>query len=627
MSTPPPSAGRLWALPIPLLLLTLYAVCGGLYSLRQETRLAVRSAEEDTVRGVSEELALLQATLDTLLPQGGIAPTRELLARLASTPHLQVGLLLGGQGTVLASTQPLLLDKPAHEAWPELNQPENLARLQRARQQAKGIVEISSDRRRVIGYSPVRLGDPLASPQGGYLFLQHDLTERVDASRQKARGSVLRSTLTLLLLAAGMGLILHLVQGRRIRRLAVAAQDLVSQVPGTRRAGARPGEHGEDALGKLDQAFHQIAEQIGRSRERLEENEQRFQTLIERSPDAIFIHWESQIVFNNPAAATLLGYGQAMELQGRRITELLLPEDAPTLSEPSAEGVPREVRWLHRSGRQVLGEVVTFPLLFERQRVRVSIVRDITERKQLQEKLSSAERMASLGTLAAGVAHEINNPLSFMQSNVRFALEELSTVFMEPGSQWEERLREVQEALKETLEGSARVNDIVRDLKTFSRGDDGKRGPVDVHAVLNLCANIARSQLRHRARLVKEYGELPPLHASESRLAQLFLNLLINAAQAIPEGEDVNTHEVRITTRQEEGWVVVAIKDTGVGIPPEYLPRLFDPFFTTKPVGVGTGLGLSICHGIVTGLGGRITVESEPGRGSTFQVFLPVGGA
>jgi hypothetical protein len=128
-----------------------------------------------------------------------------LLTGLASTPHLQVGLLLSGQGTVLASTQPLLLDTPAHEAWPELNQPENLARLQRAREQAQGIVEISSDRRYAIGFSPVRLGDPLASPEGGYLFLQYDLTELVGASRQKARRSVLRSTLTLLLLAVDEG--------------------------------------------------------------------------------------------------------------------------------------------------------------------------------------------------------------------------------------------------------------------------------------------------------------------------------------------------------------------------------------------------------------------------------------
>jgi signal transduction histidine kinase len=188
-------------------------------------------------------------------------------------------------------------------------------------------------------------------------------------------------------------------------------------------------------------------------------------------------------------------------------------------------------------------------------------------------------------------------------------------------------MREVLDALEETLSGGDRVREIVKDLKTFSRGDEGKRGEVNVHTVLDLCANIARNHLRHRAQLVKDYGELPTLHASEGRLAQLFLNLIVNAAQAIPEGGDIRHNEVRLTTRrEEEGWVVVEVRDTGVGISQEHLHRLFDPFFTTKAVGEGTGMGLSICHGIVSALGGRISVESVPGRGSTFRVFLPVGG-
>jgi signal transduction histidine kinase len=185
----------------------------------------------------------------------------------------------------------------------------------------------------------------------------------------------------------------------------------------------------------------------------------------------------------------------------------------------------------------------------------------------------------------------------------------------------------VREAVQETLTGSHRVSEIVRDLKTFSRGDEERRGPVDVHAVLDLCASMARSEIRHRARLVREYGSLPPVQANETRLGQVFLNLIVNAAQAIPEGSDVKDHEIRVTTwRDETGWAVIAVKDTGSGISPENLGRLFSPFFTTKPAGVGTGLGLSICHGIITGMGGRITVESELGRGTVFRVFLPLAG-
>jgi signal transduction histidine kinase len=254
----------------------------------------------------------------------------------------------------------------------------------------------------------------------------------------------------------------------------------------------------------------------------------------------------------------------------------------------------------------------------------VSIVRDITERKAVQARLRSVERMASLGTLAASVAHEINNPLSYLTSNLRYIDDELRAMALASESMAGPRGQEVLQALQETLTGSNRVSEIVRDLKTFSRGDEEHRGPVNLHAVLELCTNMARSEIRHRARLVKEYGEPPLVNASETRLGQVFLNLLVNAAQAIPEGADVKANEVRVTTsRDEAGWAVVVVKDTGAGIAPEHLSRLFDPFFTTKPAGVGTGLGLSICHGIITGLGGRITVESEQGRGTLFRVSLP----
>jgi PAS domain S-box-containing protein len=355
-------------------------------------------------------------------------------------------------------------------------------------------------------------------------------------------------------------------------------------------------------------------------------NEERFRTLIERSPDALLIHREGELIFINPAGVSMLGYESAGQLQGRRVAELVLPEEEGALTEALGGGAT-EVRWLHRTGRQVLGEVVSFSLAFDRQPAVVSIVRDVTERKSVENRLRAADRMVSLGTLAASVAHEINNPLSFMTSNLRFIDEELSAMAEAGESLAGPRGKEVREALQETITGSNRVNEIVRDLKTFSRGDEGRSGPVDIHAVLDLCASMARSEIRHRARLVREYGALPPVHANETRLGQVFLNLLVNAAQAIPEGSELKEHEIRVTTgRDEAGWVVVAVKDTGTGIAPENLSRLFHPFFTTKPAGVGTGLGLSICHGIITGMGGRITVESELGRGTVFRVFLPLGG-
>jgi PAS domain S-box-containing protein len=364
-----------------------------------------------------------------------------------------------------------------------------------------------------------------------------------------------------------------------------------------------------------------------RRRRQAEEEQRRsaesFRTLIERSPEAILIHREGAVVFANPAAAGLLGHACGESLRGRPITELVQPGSEAGLTELSPVSAPHEVLFRHPEGRQVLGEVVTLPLLFDGQPATVSIARDITERRQVQEKLMASERMASLGTLAAGVAHEINNPLSYMLSNLRFVDDELSGMAGSGEGLAGERGQEVREALKEALSGSQRVVDIVKDLKTFSRGSDERRGPVDIQAVLDLCGNMAWSEIRHRARLVKDYGGVPPVHANESRLGQLFLNLLINAAQAIPHG-DIQGNEIHVSTRYEEGQVVVAVRDTGVGIPEENLGKLFHAFFTTKPVGVGTGLGLSICHGIITELGGRIAVRSEPGKGTTFQVFLPV---
>jgi CheY-like chemotaxis protein/two-component sensor histidine kinase len=184
-------------------------------------------------------------------------------------------------------------------------------------------------------------------------------------------------------------------------------------------------------------------------------------------------------------------------------------------------------------------------------------------------------------------------------------------------------LDETGEALTEARQGAERVRNIVRDLRVFARGDDDQSGPVAVRRVLDSSINIAWNEIRHRARLVKDYGETPLVEGNESRLGQVFLNLLLNAAHAIPEGE-TERNEIRVTTRTDgRGFAVVEVRDSGMGIPLEIRERIFDPFFTTKPVGEGTGLGLWICHGIVSALGGEVKVDSEIGRGSTFRVTLP----
>lgn len=261
----------------------------------------------------------------------------------------------------------------------------------------------------------------------------------------------------------------------------------------------------------------------------------------------------------------------------------------------------------------------------------VCLVRDITPQKTLELKLLQADRLAALGTLAAGVAHEVSNPLGYVSSNLGFIAEELTElrrVLGEDGPVDREGLRrtleECVEALGEARQGTSRIREVVGDLKMFARGEeaDSGEGLVDVRRALESSVNMAMPEIRHRARLVRELGDVPPVRGNESRLGQVFLNLLLNAAQAIPEGAP-RENTVTVRTREEGGKVVAEIHDTGEGIPTENLKRIFDPFFSTKPVGVGTGLGLAICHGIITSMNGEISVESTPGQGTCFRVLLP----
>jgi PAS domain S-box-containing protein len=244
--------------------------------------------------------------------------------------------------------------------------------------------------------------------------------------------------------------------------------------------------------------------------------------------------------------------------------------------------------------------------------------------KQSEEKtfrqLIFADRMASVGTLAAGVAHEINNPLAYVTANLDMIAEEIRVI---SGGSPSGLMKELEEMTLEARQGAERVRKIVRGLKTLSRSDEERCVPLDLRPILDLSINMAFNEIRHRARLVKDFGKTPPVDGDDARLGQVFVNLLVNAAQAIPEG-DTEANEIRVVTKTDEvGRAVIEVRDSGAGIDPAIIDRIFDPFFTTKRVGVGTGLGLSICHSIVTGMGGEITVERIPGGGTQFRVVLP----
>jgi CheY-like chemotaxis protein len=238
----------------------------------------------------------------------------------------------------------------------------------------------------------------------------------------------------------------------------------------------------------------------------------------------------------------------------------------------------------------------------------------------MQEQLMISDRMASIGILAAGVAHEINNPLACVIANL-----ELSTRDLAELAQRVDGTDSLREQLRDAREAAERLRLIVRDLKVFSRAEEDQRSAVDVQRVIDSSLRMAWNEIRHRAQLVRDYQSVPMVHASESRLGQVFLNLIVNAAQAIPPGRTEH-NQIRIHLRTDAlGRAVTEIADTGPGMPPEVLKNLFTPFFTTKPAGVGTGLGLTICQRIISDLGGEISVQSEAGKGTVFRVCLPGG--
>jgi signal transduction histidine kinase len=237
------------------------------------------------------------------------------------------------------------------------------------------------------------------------------------------------------------------------------------------------------------------------------------------------------------------------------------------------------------------------------------------------------DRRAAIGILAAGIGHEINNPLAYVLANLEFVATEIDVLVgelpLEARERLEPRILDLNLALADTSQGAQRVRTIISDLRTFSRGDEAGT-LVDVRKVLDASARMAAVQIRQRATIVKRYAEdVAPVLASDSRLGQVFLNLVVNAVQALPEGGAPEQNRIELNVRDEGGFVHIEVVDTGSGIPADILPRVFEPFFTTKPVGQGTGLGLGICRRIVAELGGDIGVTSKVGVGTRFLVRLP----
>jgi len=358
-----------------------------------------------------------------------------------------------------------------------------------------------------------------------------------------------------------------------------------------------------------------------------EDAEASLHAVLDASPDGMLVDRQGQIVYANKPALRTLGYRTESALFWRPAAELVHPNDrarldgALTALHPGPfQPEPLELRMIRRTGQIVPVEVRLLPINYAGEPGVLYMVRDVTERRRLEQQLQLADRMASVGTLAAGVAHELNSPLTYVLANIELAGDRLLEA---SGRMPAVILEDVNGLLAEASEGAVRMKAILRDLRNFGRADEQKVTDVDVHQVLDSVANMAMSEIKNRARFIKDYGRTPPVRANPNHLHQIFLNLLMNAAHAIPIG-NVKENEVRVSTGIDgSGRVLVQVSDTGCGIDLDIIDRIFDPFFTTKDQDRGTGLGLSICHGLVTAMGGEISVDSIVGEGTTFRVAVP----
>ena len=387
-------------------------------------------------------------------------------------------------------------------------------------------------------------------------------------------------------------------------------------------ARARRGARAVGALGGVWRGIESHHTELEETLAAFRTSQHELQQLIERLPDGVLIQRDGVVRWANNSLLEILGFSRVEDVVGRSIVTLVPAEDREPLALAMRRAAASEVndarheyRIERPDGSLRRVQAGTAQIVdYEGEPARMVVLRDVTEQHRLREQAAISDRLASLGALAASVAHEINNPLAYVLLSLDVASYEANAI---GGGR-----PDLREALVRAREGTDRVLGIVRDLRLLSRLHEAPDAAVDLAPVLDAALAVAERAVRSKARLVRSYGPTPLARGMPGKLGQVFLNLLTNAADAIPEGSP-SSHMIRVSTHTGgDGRAIVEIADTGSGIPPAIAARVFDPFFTTKAVGLGTGLGLAMCHRIVTEHGGEITFVSAPGA-TTFRVALP----
>jgi PAS domain S-box-containing protein len=362
-----------------------------------------------------------------------------------------------------------------------------------------------------------------------------------------------------------------------------------------------------------------------RAVEALARSEARFRQIIEHAPEAVWLFAPNKgLVFVNPEMVRMLSFPDADTLLRASPEEIVHPDDLGTMRARIdlvlGEGQalpPRDYRLLRRDGKVVMVEVSSIRTEWQGEASILSFGRDVSARKEMEARLSQADRLAALGTMVAGIAHEINNPLTYTSLSV-----ERATALLASDGLPEALRLQLEECLGDIRRGTERVTGIVRELRAFSRAEADRPVPLNLADVIAQALRFVQNEIRHRARLETDFGVIPHVEGIGPRLEQVFVNLLVNAAHALPD-ERASQNRIRVVLRVEGAKVIAEVEDNGAGVAPEILPHIFDPFFTTKAEQKGMGLGLSICHRIVTAHHGTIGVTSTKGAGTTFRVTLP----
>lgn len=375
----------------------------------------------------------------------------------------------------------------------------------------------------------------------------------------------------------------------------------------------------------------------------------------------MYVYDQKSLQFLEANKATIDDYGYSRdELLRMKITEIRPPDEIPRLLQLLQEHGSINLKtsgWKHmaKDGRTFDVEVSSHSFRFAGTQAVLVIAQNVTERNRLEVELRHGQKLQAVGSLAAGIAHEINTPIQFIGDNLRFLRDEfpgIANLFgkyqeLEQASrlgqippqlldglhaareacELDYLLSEVPRAMNQSLDGIARVASIVRAMKAFSHPDLGEKTSSDINEGLKTTLIVARNELKYVADVETDFGDFPPVTCYPGDLNQVFLNLLVNAAQAIedvvkPSGQK---GKIKVVTRVEDGFAVVSISDTGCGIPESIQNRIFEPFFTTKEVGRGTGQGLALARSIIVDKhGGTLSFDSQVGIGTTFTIRLPI---